>query len=218
MKLFEMRRLPEKAGLATLEFADPRKIYEPIRGAETIKLPADGEAEFFELHKGEQFLFRHTDCYGKSQWWFGGTDERPFLVRLQQEAFRAFQNGGEPGFYEFLKPESTAQFEELFSTQAERQGDIFAVPLPFSWEKLMRLTVLFVLEDKEPAQVKKESVLETRHTITGLRMNVISFGQWSDGTLVQGLLEAPDHSPRELKKGVYFLSQARGLSNPREAD
>src|SRR3989344_5355665 len=106
MKLFEMKGFPEEAGLAELEFTQEVEI--PKREKELISLPANPQNEFFSLKEGAQFLFRcavlnNSDRYSpkkESALYFGGTDERPFLVRSVPEAFPYFVLGGEAGFYE----------------------------------------------------------------------------------------------------------------------
>lgn len=213
MRLYEMKRLPELAGSASLEFS--QKYGMPLRKDSTIYLPKDDNVEFFPLLSGKQFIL-WVSGHNESGCFFGGTDEQPFLVRLKQEYLAYFARNGEKGFLESLKPRLIYRAEHIFKMSAIRQGDIFAVPLPYSWKELDKMQELCFDIGINPKSVKNVSLFGTRHTITGaictgtlMGMNELSLGE--------GILSAPDHAPRELK-GPHLLAQADGLYSPRNAD
>lgn len=221
MRLFEMNPAPTKAGMARLQFSSRNgkaNTPPPFREGEHVVLPEDREAEFFPLMNGEQFLFRNaSDSRSRdTQYWFGGTDEQPFLVRLGDRPFPAFQQGGEVAFYASLKPDVVTKFEQAFGVVSRRQGDIFAVPVPHTWDEFRKASLLCCDSRREPQSVTYQSVFETRHKLKGLYApSMPVLGQWH--TLVEGVLKAPDHSPLTLK-GPHLLVQAQNLFDPRLAD
>lgn len=219
MRIFEMRNtVPKKAGLANLQFGYTGSAHTPpFRDNANIVLPDNPEAEFFPLMNGEQFLFRLVGRVGsETQYWFGGTDECPFLVRLQDGPFYAFQRGGDGSFYAALKPEVITKFEQAFRVPAKRQGDIFAVPVPQTWDEFQRTSLLFLGVKQEPQSVKSQPMFQTRHKLSGLYAEGAQiFGERR--TLGEGVLEAPDHSPLKLEQ-VHLIVQARNLHEPRLAD
>jgi len=222
MKLFEIKQRPREAGLAKISFV--KDYYQdtiPMRKAVNIALPDDPEAEFFQLLSGEQFLFRfqiRTRREEEVQYWFGGTDERPFLVRLKPAPFDHFVRGGEDLFYQHLKPELIIRLEERYKITAKRQGDFFAFPLPHSWEDIARAQWLCFGKEVEPAQHSKgKSLFGTRHKMIGL-MNErypIFGGSY---TLGEGTLNAPDHEPLIIDEKIHVILQARNLFEPEKAD
>lgn len=95
MKLFEMKPRPSEAGLAKISYE--KEYGMPTRNGADIALINDPEAEFFPLCGGEQFLFRRIspDDHNRGrghEFWFGGTDELPFLVRLKADPFNHFMS------------------------------------------------------------------------------------------------------------------------------
>lgn len=219
MKLFEMRSVPKKAGQAKLQFGYRGSAHTPpFRESADIVLPDNPESEFFPLMNGEQFLLRLVGSGrdSETQYWFGGTDERPFLVRLRDEPFRSFQKEGDDSFYTALKPEVITKFEQAFQVASKRQGDIFAVPVPHTWDEIQRASLLCLGTKQEPRNVKYQPIFETRHKLNGLCMERARiFGD--NHTLGEGVLEAPDHSPLKLER-VHLIIQARNLYEPRLAD
>lgn len=223
MKLFEMPQKPTAAGLAELKWVGYPM---PNRYGSTINLQNEPEHEFFPLNGGMQFLFRSNTPEGLSlrqSHWFGGTDEGVFLVELDGSSFYAFQCGGERNFYAYLRPEIITQLEKELGVEARRQGDIFAVALPYSWEELNRNNLLFrgtALETtetkpKETDKGKPGGLFRTRHHLTGKQASVL-LGN-SSCTVAEGRIEAPDHSDLVLE-GPHLLAQTRGLANPKNAD
>ncbi len=208
-----MRNLPKKAGLAKLHY-ERNRHKTPFRKSADIVLPDDPEMELFFLMNGKQFLLRIENS--ETQYWFGGTDERPFLVRLKEEPFRAFQKEGDNLFYATLKPKTITKFEQTFQVLAKRQGDIFAVPVPHSWDELQRASLICLGVKREPESVKLQPIFGTRHRLTGLYSeNIELFGSYYP--LGEGVLEAPDHSPLKLER-MHLIVQAQNLYDPRSAD
>lgn len=227
MRLFEMARLPKRAGLAELRFLD-RGARTPatVREDRVITLPNDRQqVEFFPLKSGEQFLVAVSHQGNKEygalrvyrQIYFGGTDEQPFLVELAAPAFAAFCGGGEMAFYDALKPTLIKEFEQKFPEgEARRQGDIWAFRMPFRWGRfiempLCRNTVLhyFPFETKAP-------VFGTRHLFTG---NFFIVDRHLESlTIADGVLEAPDHAPLDISGRPHVLAQTSHLVRPQEAD
>src|SRR3989344_1788811 len=101
MRLFELERtnrgkLPKTAGDAVLKWDEDCKT--PSRKDEVITLPAGHSVEMFSLLDGAQFLL-DVD----SRVFFGGTDERPFLVELDNRIMKHF-GGDELQLFNALKP------------------------------------------------------------------------------------------------------------------
>lgn len=221
MRLLEMKKLPQRAGLAKLNFQEVERWDQVGRENDVITLARDPLAELFLIKKGEQFIF----CHGESVY-FGGTDEQPFFVQVKRDLLCALLRDGEQGFYDALKPEQVKRTEQTFKVQAKRQGDIFAVPVPYSWEQISRGFVMLTGEDGEIYETEGKykspfRVFGTRHVLKGkcTSLNQMNNGSYyGDNPLyAEGVIEAPDHSPLKLK-GVHLLAQAEGLVRPSEAD
>lgn len=210
MKLFEMQIVPVVAGSARIQFNDTAN---PSREGATIVLPQNPELEFYPLKRGEQFLVRHH-----KQLWFGGTDEQPFLVSLEPNTFSRFMEGGEQDFFAALVPEEVTEMEKDLKTSTRRQGDIFAVKLPISWDEIAEaMEVIYGHEKWKPECVKRRSVFKTRHRLTGKFSAFTHLLGWENVVVVEGILVAPDHSPMTLV-GLHALYQARHLRDPKNAD
>lgn len=214
MRLFEMVKRPETAGLAKLAFG---KDAMPRRDEKEILLPDSPDVDFFSLLGGKQFLVRlGRDVVSEPQLWFGGTDEQPFLVRLMYETFKAFQEGGQRAFYDRLKPAIATKLEKTFDTTAQRQGDIFAVRVPYSWKQMGAGRLMFLGWETVPKSVKHFTLFNTRHSLNGTHLKGAElFGDRYE--IGEGVIEAPDHTRLELK-GVHILVQARNLWEPEKAD
>lgn len=229
MKLCEMKRLPRKAGLARLQFGIRNaQRNPPYRDKDLIVLPDEPKAEFCPLQNGRQFLLRSwpvTRNWPITRIWFGGTDENPFLVELENDVFEVFKKRGQKGFYEALKPKVITAIEKRFNVASQRQGDIWAVPIP-SWDDANFVMLLCFGETLKPRTVKSKSIFGTRHRLTGRWVNPdIVYLRWPicgyvyDNPIIfaEGTVEGPGHSPMELK-GVHVLAQTRHLVNPIAAD
>lgn len=247
MKLLEMETLPKRAGRAVLRFS-PRVRW-PHRNKEAILIPKNSVVEFFPLLDGEQFLLRgerdvtrhcrncgHATRYDDRAVYFGGTDQSPsrspFLVQLVAEAFKHYRTSGEDRFFQALKPYLIVELERKWGPEhTQRQGDIWAYKLPWSWEDLMRKELAdgrdFGVE-RSPMRRRRggwRGVLDTRHILKGWQAEVefttiLGESPPSRGcleTVVEGRIEAPDHKPFILK-GPHAVAQTRLLRHPETAD
>lgn len=232
MKVAEMRKrgvLPERAGLARLQFGyDGCSRRPPFRQRDRIVLPDTPRAELFPLQKGRQFLFQHQRPAFGDEIWFGGTDESPFLVQLTDEAFLIFEAEGEEEFYKELKPEVIAIFEKELKISAKRQGDIFALPIPYSWEDAGRFALFFLGLDfwcgasfvgkPKANKVRRRSIFGTRHRLTGKHMDFREkFIEPENLVFAEGTVEAPNHSSMKLQ-GIHLLAQTANLADPERAE
>lgn len=235
MKLVEMSNLPTKAGDATLRFNPYGK--EPKREGDIITLPRRKTMELFPLQGGIQYLVKipekhicpncERDVPDYFRVFFLGTDERPFLVEMERQALHPFIKNGEEGFYEAIRPSSLEEVGVcLRKVHEERQGDIFALALNVEWKELLQgatETVSRFYNNAAMRYVSDERIFGTRHTLTGyiapirsdvLGSNTIPRYDWS---VVEGTLEAPDHTPRKLE-GPHVLAQTNLLRYPSLAD
>lgn len=214
--------IPKNAGKAKIEWLAPDQSSLPRRDKNIIYLPAYQKAQFHKLAWGVQFLFVfHERSYGQLLVYFGGTDEEPFLVQLDSEVLSYYERGGEKGFYAALKPRVIKDLEEAFEVESERQGDIFGVPIPMSWELLGKSVKLYsALEGKgydyEPEQVKDRAVFGTRHLFSGYELQ-IGLGKIESLIFGEGLIKAPDHADLILTR-VHVFGQTSFLINPQKAD
>lgn len=220
MKLYELRTRPKVAGTANLIFGHPdQNKRPPLREGPNIFLPDDPELDFHPLENGQKILIRLVaagDGARQITYWFGGTEENPFLVRVDQVAFDAFKQSGEQGFFNALKPQIITRIEEAFKLTTKRQGDIFAVPLPFSVQDFTRAANLFAMDSSANfSEAAFQPILGTRHILKGFYSNARIFG--TVHPLGWGVVEAPDHSPLSLD-GIHLLAQANCLIDSRNAD
>lgn len=231
MQLIEMERLPKKAGRAVLKFSPwARWIH---REGDTIAIPLKPSVEFYPLLEGEQFLVRWhrhrcQNCGTATQpfeLYFGGTDQRTsFLVDLYRTAFRYFQRGSEPAFYRALKPLVIRVLEARWGRdRTRRQGDIFAYPLPWGWDKLTKRAIeqrddWFYIDHE-----RTDMLFSTRHRLTGYlgRVGGPTVGLTERGTSIltvgEGRVIAPDHEPLKLD-GPHIIAQTAQLRYPHSAD
>ena len=219
MQLGTMETRPKEAGIARIQFGceNKRKAL-PFRQGNRIVLPDNPQAEFFPLKDGRQFLFTcPTDPTMETpevtRVHFGGTDETSaFLTRLiPQEPLAAFAHDGEKGFFDSLKPDLIKRLEETFGVAAQRQGDLFVVKLPYSWEQVSISGLLANEGRAEPKSVKAYPIGRTRHKLTGRYIEGLT------AYFVEGTITAPHHAPLTLK-GVHALVQAENLFNPAGID
>ena len=216
MRLFEMNRLPRKAGAAVLEWSDFREVRSPVRNEEVISLPDNPDNEFFWLDGKEQFLVQSYNAT-----YFGGTDEQPFLVQLDPKAFDAFAQGRTKGFYEALKPPQIRELETRFDPMlTRRQGDIFAFPVSRSVAEPAEQWQMIDQRLKEGYNISlaegRWAMFQTRHVLTGRQITM----QAKDGArsiTYEGELTAPDHAVQELV-GPHTVMQAALLYDPPHAD
>lgn len=224
MRLIEMKNhLPEKAGVARLSFTMSdawSRGTNPHREKNEINLPINPGTEFFPLMGNDQFVLKRSlGAHDGCEIWFGGTDEEPFLVRLKDEAFDALVGGGEEGFFDALKPRSVKSLEKDLNVTAKRQGDIFAVELPYPWEELERIQKVCLGRDlnHEKIGVGAIQLFETRHSIrNGICAPWVKIVD-SLHMVASGVMNAPDHGPLELKM-PHVIIQADNLFDPKKAD
>lgn len=217
MRLFELDSLPKKAGAATLVWNERAQI--ASREEEAITLPHDDSVQFFPLQRGEQFLVAVPDNNRRSEirLFFGGTDERPFLVEMNPDALLGLKNG-EAGFYNAIKPDGAKFCEEKFGTKTIRQGDWFAVPIPLNWYAVHGLLGLFCRDHK--TVTKKEKGIHiggTRHLLIEGKLVTMDYNHLGCAGIAEGLLRAPDHEDKTLK-GPHALFQTMYLQEPTKAD
>jgi hypothetical protein len=211
----------EQFGKARVEFG-VRGLVAPERTGDVLAFPFEFERrgiEMHSLHGGEQFLVIDGE-----RTYFGGTDEQPFLVRLDRDHLIRFRHGGEKAFYKGLKPSRLSYYEAITKTTALRQGDIWALPLgDISWDQLQAdFRVAKRRRLKMSRYWGEMRVFQTRHDLVGtwtisrpyLRYN----GKLVElrGRAVEGILKAPDHEDLVLN-GPHLLVATR-LNVRREPD
>lgn len=218
MRLFELNSLPKKAGVATLTWSEKAQI--ASREEDDIKLPLDDNVQFFPLQWGEQFLVAVPDNNRQEgqHLFFGGTDERPFLVEMNPSTL-LYLKKGEAGFYDAIKPNGAKFCEEKFGTMTIRQGDWFAVPIPLNWKVVHGLFSLFCHCVHKTVTKKEKGIPigETRHLLIEGQLVTINYNNLKCIGVAEGLLRAPDHEDKVLK-GPHALFQTQHLKKPQNAD
>lgn len=220
MKLFEFKKLPEVFGKAKIEYTEG--IIAPRRNGNVITIPYDGYVDLFPLDglqrsQQKQFILTRGDNY-----WFGGTDENPFLVRLSTEPIKAFLEGGvlrEARFYARLRWKEVGDMERATKRNCRRQGDIFAVPLNIGWVELTHCfrvasTPLSVVDTNETA------IFGTRHILKGkiATGNPVKVYEVGTRVIASGVIAAPDHTDLDLGDKPHALYQTANLYEPEKAD
>lgn len=239
MKVTEMKRFPRQAGVAVLRWF-PENDRLPSRNGKVIRLPKKRtDADFYPLKGGEQFLFKlgNFDLNEPGMFdyiHFGGTDEVPFLASLKPQALLSYLNGGEHAFFEVLKPSIIQRLELIWGkNKTQRQGDIFAYPMPYDWDELFkrwqsnitgnsfgitREYISGLCDDSDGT-----ALFDTRHKLSG---EIYEGEFWLDGVgrfcadnsrpltdercpivLGEGTVEAEDHKELALK-GLHLIAQA----------
>lgn len=217
---------PKTAGLATLDYWG-RKY--PERKENVIKLPEKGYSLFQLKPDFIQFLLisdadlsndiRHGRRY---EAWFGGTDEKPFLVKLENNDWKNVWDKG--SFFDVITPRNIKKYVAAFgSDKLKRQGDIFAYPLPVQKKK----EITAVYPDNihtanswwsAPRKNIKEgwSLFNTRHHLVDGEIQIYSDHQ--KGSLIaKGVITAPDHDSLILNE-YHILYQTEKLYDPQTAD
>ena len=241
--------LPSIAGLAKLKYSN---VKQPSRKGDTITLP-DNDWNLYQLTNDfSQFLalkampgkhdFRDTP---PRKAWFGGTDEKPFLVELSSTCqldsddhevvdegdwVKVWQSGR---FYETIKPEIIYRFEKCFGKdQTVRQGDMFCYPMPIQdWEKL-----IVTLETVKPLHfmcagisfsknkfngVKKGGIYPTSvdsHSLYETRHSFVGYYlSWGEYIIGEGTIQAPDHKDLTLSS-ICVIGQTQNLADSKKAD
>ncbi len=210
--------LPDRAGQVHLIYKD---TLHPLRKNEIIQIPKDNYVLYI-LPDTSQFLLASE---GKGhRTWFGGTDESPFLVELQDSDYGEksyFVSMWEKGiFYEELKPSVIKYYEKKYGQEkTRRQGDFFIYPLPGTknnWEQIIDWAQAFG-KDVDVFTASKGGqglpINGSRHTFFGEHLRGSSGGV----TIVKGVLEAPDHKTLEIPD-ISIIAQINHLKNRERAD
>jgi hypothetical protein len=221
MRLLEMKRRPTVFGKARIEYGK-----NPInRMGGTILIPNDNFTEIFPLeHEGkrDQFILARR-VSSENTYWFGGTDENPFLVQLDSEPFNKFLNHGEVFFYDSLCPKSVVDLSIRVHRRWKRQGDIFAVPLNINWHNLLRSLQIARWGDASDCgtrDITDMAVYGTRHLLTGITLigQYLHVYGYETPLIASGIIVAPDHSDLHLGGMPHALFQTAHLASPKNAD
>ncbi len=222
MRLMELgSSRPKKAGKAILDFYPTSKdCANPVtRKKNVISIPGFVDLEMFPLESDwERFLIvsgGHNTSVDNAEVFFGGTDENPFLVRMEPSVMREYFLGGSYGFYRAIRPKRIEELGQTLCRSPRRQGDIFALHIGYTWEGLKRAAAIVGEVNIKVTDRKAASLFETRHLLTGqhARLNIGGATmQFASGTVV-----APDHADLNLTK-PYLIEQTEFLYNPPAAD
>ena len=214
MRLAELgREKPDMAGVAQLKYEDCR---EPYRDGDILHLPEHAVCEMFPLKTDwEQFLFHKN-----SRLWFGGTDERPFLVELNSRSLATFLNSGISAFYHELIPRNLLRLAELIPAhqcKIRRQGDIFYLSVSFSPFRIADAIEMYTGDKPTFKNAVEYPVFSTRHIFNGEGFNDIRLFGEEVSLMVRGQITAPDHETVILER-MSILGQTSMLIDPRKAD
>ena len=141
--------------------------------------------------------------------------------------FLLFEQKGEDAFYESLIPDQIWFFSQhqcnryqrqLFGLEElqkhpnviRRQGDIFAVPIPYDGEEVEMLMTMIGNDtdtDCEFREFKAMGLFSTRHTFKGGCITGKNF------IIGEGTLLAPDHLPLTLRGKMHLIMRAEGLAD-----
>ena len=214
MYLFELKgKLPKKADKATLHWE--KGFQNAVRQGVVIHLPNEPTASFYSLQDGRQFLFGYNRNY-----WFGGTDEEPFLVQMEAQAINNYIQGAglDDSFYQGLVPRTISRIANETGTPYRRQGDIFASRFCGNDSFIKNLERLISYGGNGIGinlRVNQGSfnLLGTRHEGKG---TIVELG--NNRQLFSGVVRAPDHAPMLLDDGLYLIDQTQYIVNPTKAD
>jgi hypothetical protein len=215
---------PKRFGQAEVVFGGKAENDLPWREGSRITFPGRFDRlEMYSLMEGHQFLAsigRHVI--------FGGTDEAPFLVLLEPENLRHLTEGGEAMFYAGLKPYQMNGYEAIYGGQAVRQGDIWALALPMSWDEIARYYFRSTRGKQLHLSHGRTAILRTRHVLEGTwaterpGLPYQPPGSYKyyrrhwpvRSDVVDGILEAPDHAPLGLD-GPHVLVRTDAIAGVR---
>ena len=221
-------RLPKKVGEVEINYSDKVRI--PVLKDREIIMPLVLGVEIHPICNETQIVIQtreKTDA--GSRCYFGGTDnspeKTPFLTEIMPYKFLLFEQKGEDAFYESLIPDQIWFFSQhqcnryqrqLFGLEElqkhpnviRRQGDIFAVPIPYDGEEVEMLMTMIGNDadtDCEFREVKAMGLFSTRHTFKGVCIT------GKDFVIGEGTLLAPDHLPLTLRGKMHLIMRAEGL-------
>jgi hypothetical protein len=200
-------------------YADVEVVFRPALVSETtrpwlhgdrITMPFDGaDVEMRPILEGTQFLA--TSPVDRAVY-FGGTDERPFLVQVEPSLAAVHDRAGEQAFYEALKPPTINRLEAAFGAdRTQRQGDVYAFKLPANWSDLglspsSRLRAMPVGPTRHVVHGRLAARFKQPVDVPGANERIAVAGLVAEGTLV-----APDHAPRQLRGGPHLLAVGTGI-------
>lgn len=203
---------PDRAGIAQLIYKD---IPNPSRKGDIITIPSDNYGLYI-LPNTSQFLLLQSG--EKKRAWFGGTDEQPFLVELNDmDCYNEslfYPMWVRHQFYDEIKPDIIKLYEKKYGIRGTvRQGDFFGYPLPEQrWEKIMEWSQAFARqEDYFSTKNGSLPLNETRHRFQG---DICSF---TGNIIAKGIITAPDHKTLELTQ-ICVLAQTKHLMDAKNAD
>ena len=222
MRLRELgTNLPKKAGKAILDFYPPSKDgSNPItREKKVISMPAFTDLELFPLEPDwNTFLVVlggwNAERTNRSLY-FGGTDENPFLVRMNPMAIGHYYSGGAESFLDAIRPAGIKRLEESFQREARRQGDIFAIESGYSWDELAHAADILASVGLDIKQSPAIELFQTRHVLHGQHAELNTRNHTM--LFISGKVVAPDHADLELTV-PYIVEQTALLYDPPRAD
>lgn len=194
---------------------EPKWMYCPHCGDERRGFETELIGKLIPLLEGyEQFVYTQPDLERDrfTATWFGGTDEAPFLVRMDSSTYEAASRNH---FYQYIIPTRMITLCRKWGGEWKRQGDIFAYPLPFTWDDLIWIGNFNKANGLQIHESKSEDVYGTRHRLNGKYCHLMLSGSMQ--VIVEGVITAPDHSDMVLK-GPHALDQTAHLYDPPNAD
>ncbi|MEK7462822.1 MAG: hypothetical protein AAB621_00440 [Patescibacteria group bacterium] len=224
-------KLPKKAGDVDVDYSD--RVTTPLIKEGKITVPLALGVGIYPICNGMQIIIdaknKRNRCY------FGGTDnspeKTPFLTEVEADKLSIFFNEGEEAFYDSFIPDEIEFFsrhsgnhfqKQLFGTKElqkypsiiKRQGDIFAVPVPYDGEEIEILIGLIDSGENtvcyhEFCQTKIDGngirLFSTRHTLKGEYISGERF------YIAKGIISAPDHHPLILTDRFHLVMRAEGV-------
>ena len=223
-------RLPKKAGEVEISYSD--EVRDPVLKDREIMVPLAFGIEIYPVCNETQVVIKTREkTKAGNRCYFGGTDnspeKTPFLTEIMPYKFLVFEQKGEDAFYESLIPDQIWFFshhpgnkfqKQLFDSEElqkhpniiRRQGDIFAVPVPYDGEEVeMLMTMIGNDADTgcEFGEFKAMRLFSTRHTFKGGCITGKNF------IIGEGTLLAPDHLPITLRGKMHLIMRAEGLAD-----
>lgn len=204
MRIWEMKNLgalPIKVGEISLTWKSDSEVCSPFIGKEGgIVFPAQPQAEIFLLDN-EQFLYKLPDYPGSC--WYGGNDAgKTFVYRLEIDAFDIFASSGEGGFFGALFPPLLAEVSRKLrfkGTNTDRYGYIFGLSLPFSWDIVSTIGLMF---NANREVFETEGYPFHKASVKGKIVNI-----GDDVLLAEGMLTMPGHFFK--LEGVHLIQPMR---------
>lgn len=210
---------PKTAGLAKLHYG---QYYTAERKGEDIFLPDTENSLLFEHKSLPLFLYANRD-----ELYFGGTDERPFLVRIntrQWDVPKWLEFWNKDQFLEKLMPYNLRKLRQWFTQKPKRQGDIWALPLSNAdWEMVISIGYVLGVSSKGKFSETEESglnIYETRHKLFGEYWIFKQPEKYEngEGLVAKGTVKAPDHEDMDISSTLHLIFQNDYLYDRRNAD